>query len=476
MLILLMFGVVLHTRDLRIYDNRTVCRAYDECECVLHVFVLNPEQLQKEKSGDESLVFSLNTHAIECMHNSLLDLNLQLQERESQLVILHSTISQAISILKEEFPFQKLYISQDYSPYAKKREQELEELSKQFDFTMHLVFEHVILDNPKHYLKPVDLQMYTVFTPMYKNCLRYEIPKPLEYGFNSLVRVETISKLLIDTTLDAFIFLDSLYEKNEHLLVKGGRKEALDMISTMSKYDYSTLRDYPSLLKTTQLSAHHKFGTISMRESCYLLIEQFKEFSEHIIRELFWHDFYILIAKHYPYVFTESFQKKYNAIEWDNDCEKFIAWCEGRTGFPIVDAGMRELNTTGYMHNRVRMIVASFLTKDLHINWRLGEKYFASKLTDYDCCINNGSWQWAASTGCDAQPYFRIFNPWLQQKRFDEKCEYIKKWIPELHSVESSLLHNLDTQRPLFMPTSYPRPIVDHQVEKQRALEMFKIE
>jgi deoxyribodipyrimidine photo-lyase len=189
------------------------------------------------------------------------------------------------------------------------------------------------------------------------------------------------------------------------------------------------------------------------------------------IKELIWRDFFTYIAYHFPHVFKGAFYKKYDLLKWENNKKKFLLWCNGKTGFPIVDAGMRELNETGYMHNRVRMIVASFLVKDLHISWQWGERYFANHLIDYDPSVNNGNWQWCASTGCDAQPYFRIFNPWLQQKKFDKDCIYIKKWIPELEEVDNKIIHEVYKHS----VDNYPAPCVDHSIESKKTISFFKI-
>jgi deoxyribodipyrimidine photo-lyase len=194
-----------------------------------------------------------------------------------------------------------------------------------------------------------------------------------------------------------------------------------------------------------------------------------------LIRELYWRDFATHVAYHRPDVFEGNFNKKYDGLVWEENDLAFKKWCEGRTGFPIVDAGMRQLNTTGWMHNRVRMIVASFLTKDLRIDWRKGERYFAQRLVDYDPCVNNGSWQWAASTGYDAQPYFRIFNPWTQQKNFDPEAEYIKRYIPELRDLSAKEIHALGDKQPdLFSSVEYPKPMVDHKRAREETLAWFK--
>ena len=224
-------------------------------------------------------------------------------------------------------------------------------------------------------------------------------------------------------------------------------------------------------METSHLSAHHKFGTVSVRETYYSIAKNLKgDAKEAMIRQLYWRDFYYCISESFPRIYKGAFNQKYSKIKWSKSKVKFQKWCQGKTGFPIVDAGMRQLNTTGWMHNRLRMIVASFLTKDLRINWRWGEKYFAENLVDYDPAQNNGGWQWAASTGVDSQPYFRIFNPWTQSKRFDPNALYIKTYIPELASVDVSDIH-----KPILNHSEYPAPIVDHSVERKKTLQMFSL-
>jgi deoxyribodipyrimidine photo-lyase len=269
------------------------------------------------------------------------------------------------------------------------------------------------------------------------------------------------------------IFHEVLTERSGVLALRGGRTEGLKRLRLIDGMtSYKADRDIPALGATTMLSAHHKFGTISIRETYWRAAEAFGV-SCHLISELYWRDFFTHIAWHFPHVFKGAFRPEYNALEWNRSKKDFQRWCEGKTGFPIVDAGMRQMNETGYMHNRVRMIVASFLVKDLHINWQRGEKYFAQKLLDYDPAVNNGNWQWAASTGCDAQPYFRIFNPWLQQKKFDPDAEYIKRWVPELKNVSVKDIHQ-GYKPNLFSDVKYPEPMVDHAAERQETLKRFK--
>jgi deoxyribodipyrimidine photo-lyase len=264
--------------------------------------------------------------------------------------------------------------------------------------------------------------------------------------------------------------MDILNFNNPNIYAKGGRNEGLKILNQIQTHkNYERERDFPAIKGTTNLSAHIKFGTVSIRE-VYHAIKQIDNFA--LLRQLYWRDFYIHIGFHFPHVFKGSFRPKYDRLDWKYDKSLFTIWCEGNTGFPIVDAGMRQLNSTGWMHNRVRMIVASFLTKDLLINWQWGERYFKEKLVDYDISVNNGNWQWAASTGCDPAPYFRIFNPWLQQKKFDPYCDYIKSFIPELRDYNPRIIHNLFKTHPQKL--NYPKPIVNHSVMREKAKLMFQ--
>jgi deoxyribodipyrimidine photo-lyase len=231
---------------------------------------------------------------------------------------------------------------------------------------------------------------------------------------------------------------------------------------------YQTDRNFPALDKTTRLSAHLKFGTCSVRQ-VYHQVKTAHGSDHELVRALFWRDFFTHIAWHFPYVFRHSFRHQYRNVHWSGSTGHFESWCRGSTGFPIIDAGMRELNATGFMHNRVRMIAASFLIKDLQIDWRQGENYFRQQLVDYDPCVNNGNWQWVASTGCDAQPWFRIFNPWVQQKKFDAECIYIKKWIPELRSLEASQIHS--PYRGTL--AGYPAPLIDHALAVVKTRQIY---
>ena len=284
---------------------------------------------------------------------------------------------------------------------------------------------------------------YTVFTPYFKKWREHLTPKDL-----TPFSTETYFKnfLLTNNITDCPSLTDMGFEKSTITVPKRTTDKAI--IKT-----YDQTRDFPALEKgTSRLGLHLRFGTISIRQ----LATQGKNLNQIFLSELGWRDFYQQILWHFPYVAERSFREKYEAIPWRNNPQEFEKWCQGKTGYPIVDAGMRELNQTGHMHNRVRMIVASFLCKHLLIDWRWGEKYFAEKLLDFDLAANNGGWQWSAGTGCDAAPYFRVFNPTSQQQKFDPKFEYIKKWVPEYDSK------------------NYPEPMVEHKTARQRALDTYK--
>ena len=310
-------------------------------------------------------------------------------------------------------------------------------------------------------------QVYKIFTAFYKNAQKILVTLPQKHKINS----DSFYTKVIHDEIDLEEISKKLIPKlNPEISSNGGTDSAIKILKNLDnfkKYDHD--KDFPSK-GTTHLSAHLKFGTISVREAFYAIIKHLGQ-DHPLLRQLYWRDFFTYVAYHKPAIFGHAFNSKYDHIKWHTNASKFKLWCDGQTGFPIVDAGMRQLNSTGFMHNRVRMIVASFLVKDLHVDWRLGEHYFATKLVDYDPSVNNGNWQWCASTGCDAQPYFRIFNPWLQQKKFDSECVYIKTWVPELKDLKPNIIHNWFKKNDVNI--DYPKPILDHSIEAKIALKMY---
>lgn len=437
-----MKSVFIFRRDLRLHDNTALNIALRESEEVLLCFIFDPRQKNHDYFSSPGFQF---------LCESLKDLSQDCIKNNAKLYLFQGLPEEILENIKEKYSFDAVYVNADYTPFSKQRDSTIANWCTQNNITFKQ-FDDALLQ--PHILKS-DGSPYTVFTPYFRTASQVpvKIPETLEKG-------KFITYSLTTVEIPKYETLPEIY-------VRGGRKNALAIISAISRLkDYESTRDTPSL-STSGLSAHNKFGTVSIREVHYAMRKELGPFHP-LLRQLYWRDFFYSIAINFSNVFGHAFQESFESVEWDYDEKKFTAWCEGRTGFPIVDAGMRQLNTTGYMHNRLRMIVASFLTKDLHIDWRWGEKYFAQKLVDYDPCVNNGSWQWAASTGCDAQPYFRIFNPWLQQKKFDPDCEYIKKWVPELRDISVADIHDVFGERGI-----YPKPMVDHSTEKDIALQRF---
>ena len=413
-------------RDLRLEDNAGLYWALKENKSILPTFIFDTEILDKlDNKADKRVEF---------IHQNLTELKTKLEKLGSSLLVLHGN---PIKIFKKLQP-KNVYTNHDYEPYARHRDVQVEKILTDKGIAFKTYKDQVIFDRDE-VLKD-DGTPYTVFTPYSKKwkaklksfyVQRYPVEKYLQH----LKKVSSLS-------------LPSL---NEIGFSKTGvgfpdRKIRLSIIEK-----YHDLRNFPSLQGTTRLSVHLRFGTISIRKLVQIAFKK----NEVWLNELIWRDFYHMILWHFPHV-EKAFKPAYDKIEWRNNPEEFQAWCDGQTGYPIVDAGMRELNETGFMHNRVRMIVASFLTKHLLIDWRWGEAYFAKKLLDFDLAANNGGWQWASGSGCDAAPYFRVFNPFLQTEKFDPEFQYIKQWVPELNTKE------------------YPKPIVSHNFARVRALSVYK--
>lgn len=444
-------------RDLRLEDNTALIEALSQSEQVIPCFIFDERQLENNPYKSD--------HSLSFMATSLKELNESLEKDGGKLYFFYGIAEEVIKQLISTYPIDAVFINRDYTPFSRKRDQQIGRYCKQQNVAFQR-FADALLHEPEQIVK-ANKQPYVVYTPAARFARQIPVMPPKS---NHLNNYATLSLLPEDNvTLANLLKLDNL-----NLRVKGGRKEGLRLLkAALQLKNYETERNFPAILGTSLLAPHHKFGTLSIRE-VYSAIKETLGISHMLINELYWRDFFTHIGFHFPNVFGHAFHEQYDSLPWSNNERKFNAWCNGETGFPIVDAGMRELNATGYMHNRVRMITASFLVKDLHIDWRWGEKYFAAKLIDYDPAVNNGNWQWAASTGCDAQPYFRIFNPWLQQKKFDAEALYIKHWIPELASLPAKIIH--DWNNPLSRPMSihYPAPITDHTVASRYTIQLYK--
>lgn len=446
-------------RDLRLHDNTGLLYALEHSQLVIPCFIIDPRQVGKENPYRSA-------NSLEFMMQSLEDLNNELQKHGSKLYLFEGNPADIIKKLIKEIKVELVVVNQDYTPFSIKRDKEIELVCEKYNVAFYGA--HDALLNAPGTVMTGSKTPYSIFTAFYKAAIRqHPVSAP-----QKLKDPHFYKKPIHFAELLSTLYKKICPKKNPNLATTPGRSGALSILKKIDQFaDYQKIRDIPSL-PTTHLSAHLKFGTVSVRE-VYDSIKTKLAPNHPLLRQLYWRDFFTHVAYHSPFVFGHPFHEKYKNLWWSTSKKDFERWCTGTTGFPIVDAGMRELNTTGFMHNRVRMIVASFLTKDLHINWLWGEKYFAQQLVDYDPAVNNGNWQWCASTGCDAQPYFRIFNPWLQQKKFDPDCEYIKKWVPELKKLTSKEIHNWYKENSPSLK-NYLRPILSHEIESKKAKELYR--
>ena len=425
--------VIIHwfRRDLRFEDNHALHAALS-CELpVIGVFVFDSTILTHLQHNDARVQF---------IHDTLNKMQSELIQIGSSLYVKYGTPEEVFTELSNQFSIHAVYVNRDYEPYAQQRDKAMQDWFQNRNIAFFGKKDHVIFE--KHEVVKDNGEPYTVYTPYgrkWKATLKqsdlnsYPSEKLLSHFHKTSIRQE----------------LPSLQSMG---FSKSTQRIPLNTISSSTIEKYHLQRDIPSISGTTRISIHLRFGTISIRHCARIGIEK----NEKWLNELIWRDFYQMILFHFPHTVQGSFKPIYDRIPWRNNENEFQLWCEGKTGYPIVDAGMRELNETGFMHNRVRMIVASFLTKHLLIDWRWGERYFAEKLLDFELASNIGGWQWAAGSGCDAAPYFRVFNPKLQTDKFDPELKYIKQWIPE------------------FETSSYPKPIVEHTFARNRCLEIYK--
>lgn len=414
----------------------------------------------------------------------LQDLKNQLKKHHANLYIYNGNSIDCFMFLLKKFKQIKIFANIQVEPYCSRRDKRILSILSKNKSEM-ILFNDTTIFSPGEICKD-DKKPYTVFTPFKKKCLKLINKTHYEEfvcNFNVLKFAEQID---LDNSYD----LENEKENQEKSpILVGGRSHGLKILekflnSGIDEYKYK--RDYPSFNGTSMLSAHLHFGTVNIRECYRAVLEKLKftdntENIETWNNELLWREFYYQITYQFPHISGKSFKSEYDNIEWTLNKEYFSKWCNGLTGYPIVDAGMKQLRTEGWMHNRVRMIVAMFLTKDLFIDWRSGEKYFAEQLIDLDFASNNGGWQWSASTGCDAQPYFRIFNPYLQSKKYDENGDYIRKYIDVLRNIPKKYIHKPDAmpfelqkKYGVIVGKDYPFPIVDHKLARDFAINSYK--
>ncbi|MCU7695247.1 cryptochrome/photolyase family protein [Haoranjiania flava] len=416
-------------RDLRLEDNVGLSQALSNQTPVLPLFIFDTDILEKlEDTSDRRLDY---------IHQALVKINKELKTFASTLNTFYGKPLNVFKNLAETYAIEAVYCNQDYEPQAIKRDTEICQYCKEQNIAFRVFKDQVIFH--KTDIVKNDAAPYTVYTPYskkWKALLAEKDYKPHRADFSKFLKQD---------------FAEIHSQEAIGFKQTGIHFETPELDAKIID-EYHQYRDFPALQRTTQLGIALRFGTISVRKTVAFALQH----NQTWLNELIWREFFMQILYHFPKVANQSFKAKYDFIQWRNNEQEFKWWCEGKTGYPIVDAGMRQLNKTGYMHNRVRMIVASFLCKHLLIDWRWGEAYFAQKLNDYDLSANNGNWQWAAGCGCDAAPYFRVFNPALQTEKFDKNLAYIKKWLPE------------------FGTNDYPEPIVEHRFARDRALLAYK--
>jgi len=435
----MMIDIFWFRRDLRLHDNAGLYHALKLGNPVQPIFIFDTNILDKLENKEDARV--------QFIHNQLEEINSQLEAHGSKLWVFYGEPKEVYAKLLKEYELGNVYTNRDYESYALDRDEKVSQLLQKQTVGFKTYKDHVIFE--KNEILKKDGTPYIVFTPYKRKWLKKLDSRIWKKKSSYFLSAYPVSN-----------YLSNLYSTKENhkisLKQMGFLTTKQEIPSTEVKQkiikEYEEKRNFPAVNGTSRLGIHFRFGTISIREKA----RKARKLNDTYLSELIWRDFYSQILAHFPHVEKNAFRKKYDVISWRNNEQEFQAWCEGRTGYPMVDAGMRELNNTGHMHNRVRMVVASFLTKHLLIDWRWGEAYFADKLLDFDLASNNGGWQWAAGCGTDAAPYFRIFNPTSQMEKFDQEKKYIKKWIVEWGTEK------------------YPEPIVDHKIARERCLAVYK--
>lgn len=450
-----MTALFIFRRDLRLQDNTALHEAISKEKEIVPVFIFTPEQLEKNPFKSNNCVQFM----ISCLE--LLDKNLK--KEGSRLFYFYGDVIECLEDILKELDINSIYLNQDYTPYSIKRDERIENFCKKnkIDFNS---YEDVLL-HPISSIKSADGNIFQKFTPYFNKASKIKVDKPIEYDIKNLVKKNFELKSEFKENIHQF------YKKNNDIAFLAD-ENILDGLKSFK--DYNKNRNELTY-ETTHLSAYIKFGQVSIRE-VYQEFSKIGSGGSDLIKQLYWRDFYYNLAYEYDYIFDKkgNLKKKYDNIDWEDNDEYFKKWCKGETGFPVVDAAMRQLNTTGYMHNRGRLITSVFLIKVLLNNWKRGEKYFAQHLIDYDPSVNTGNWGWSSGSGADSQPYYRIFNPWDQSKKHDPDCEYIKYWIPELKNVDIDDIHNWDKYYKDYPDVQYPEPIVDYKKQKSKAINMYK--
>ncbi len=420
-----------HRRDLRIEDNAGLYKACTKSEAVQPVFIFDTQILSELEPNDARVEF---------IHEQIERLATEYKNLGVYLQVEIGNPTEIIPRLAAELNVDTVVTNRDYEPYALQRDKHIHELLKAQGIEFIGAKDHVVFE--KNEVVKADGLPYTVFTPYSRKWKEALSQHPIE-SYDSVASLRSVKGIAMEKPIPTLLQLG---------FTPSGIAFPTTRVEDLLIEKYSDQRNFPAIPGTSKLGLHLRFGTLSIRK----LVMRACGLNETFLNELIWREFYQMIIFHFPHTVTQAFKPAYDAIVWENNPEDFQRWCEGTTGYPLVDAGMRELNATGFMHNRVRMVTASFLTKHLLIDWRQGEAYFAKKLLDFELASNVGGWQWAAGSGTDAAPYFRVFNPTAQQEKFDPKFAYVKRWVPE------------------FGTPAYPKPIVEHSFARNRILDRYK--
>jgi deoxyribodipyrimidine photo-lyase len=430
-------------RDLRLDDNAALNQAIASGFKILPLFIFDTNILDELKKDDPRVSF-------------IYDQLKKIHESGIEIKISKGKPTDILKELCEEFPIDAIFCNRDYEPYAQKRDSQVENWAKSHNIEFHCLKDQVIFDRSE--ITKADGKPYTVFTPYKNKWLEEYSRRELHSKHNTTSQRLTSNDLFHPSDHSLGVHETGIQKQQVYsfpdLKDLGFSKSTTEVLpySLNNLGNYQEVRDFPAENGGSFLGPHLRFGTVSIRK----IVLEASMYDSTFLSELIWREFFMQILYHFPDVVKHNFKRQYDGINWRNNEIEFQKWCLGQTGYPMVDAGMRELNQTGYIHNRVRMVTASFLCKHLLIDWRWGEAYFAEKLLDYELSSNNGNWQWAAGTGCDAAPYFRVFNPYTQQEKFDPQYRYIKKWVPEFNS------------------SAYQNPLVEHKFARERAIEVYK--
>jgi deoxyribodipyrimidine photo-lyase len=462
-------------RDLRVEDHAALHHALRSSDRVACAFVFDTDILAGLPADDRRVQF---------IHASLGELDARLREWGAYLIVRHGRAADEIVRLASELDVESVFANHDYEPQALARDRDVQQRLREAGRSLQTFKDQVIFEKDEVLTQAGGA--FSVFTP-YKNAWLKRLaahPEALE----AFETAPWASRLAPAPDAPALPTLEALgFMPNPAPAAPAGMSGAQQLLDAfLERIDgYHTARDFPALDSTSRLSVHLRFGTLSIRSLVRRLSARTGDGARTWLSELIWREFYMMILQRHPRVVTQSFKAAFDKVRWEEGPEAdeaFNAWCEGRTGYPLVDAAMAQLNRTGFMHNRLRMVTASFLTKDLGISWLRGERYFARQLNDYELSSNNGGWQWAASTGCDAQPWFRIFNPVTQSKRFDPDGAFIRRWLPQLAGLEGAAIHAPWLAKPaalaragLVLGRDYPLPIVDHEQARAKTLARFGV-